>query len=124
MTWLKLGAWMLAAAITAGAFGAHGLEERLAADRLELWETAARYLAYAGLAVLCLGSVAARGATASQQVRRPALLVAVGGFVFSSTVFALALGGPGILGAITPLGGAGMIVGLVWFALSLRPEEH
>lgn len=102
---------MLAASVAAGAFGAHLLEQRLAADRLELWETAARYLAYAALAVLAMAL--ARGDGGSRL--RGAAAVAIGGAIFSGTVFALALGGPGWLGAVTPIGGAAMIGGLVLF---------
>lgn len=118
--WLRVGCWMLATAIAAGAFGAHGLESRLDEHHLDLWETAARYLAYAGLAVMLLGA-----AQRSSETRlRGALAVALGGALFSATVFGLALGAPGWFGAITPLGGASMIGGLLlsgWDAS--RPTE-
>ncbi|MEZ5331720.1 MAG: DUF423 domain-containing protein [Thermoanaerobaculia bacterium] len=114
---LALGAFLCAAAVAAGAFGAHGLRARFDARQLELWETAARYLMYGGLGVLAL--------TLAELVRQrpvglaPALLAA-GAAVFAGTVFALALGGPRWLGAITPLGGAAMIAAFllfVWRAL-------
>ncbi|MBZ0103669.1 MAG: DUF423 domain-containing protein, partial [Thermoanaerobaculia bacterium] len=65
-----------------------------------LWETGARYLAYAGLA----GQLRHRQA---------------GGTLFALTLFGLALGAPRSLGAVTPLGGAAMIAGLVLFALAV-----
>ncbi|MEM1247105.1 MAG: DUF423 domain-containing protein [Acidobacteriota bacterium] len=107
--WLRVGCWMLATVIVTGAFGAHGLEDRLAPDRLELWETAVRYLAYAGLAVMLLG-VAER--PSGGPLRGTAAVVA-GSAIFSGTVFALALGAPGWFGAITPFGGVSMIVGFL-----------
>ena len=40
----------------------------------------------------------------------------VGSLIFSGTVFALALGSPRWLGAITPLGGTLLIAGFLLFA--------
>ena len=45
-------------------------------------------------------------------------LLLLGGWVFAGTLWALALGAPKWWGAITPLGGAGLILGFVllgWF---------
>lgn len=117
-TWLAVGALLTAAAIVAGAFGAHGLASRLDAAALALWETAARYAMYAGLATMAvaLGAMQARGAIPSGVAVAPWLLVS-GAAVFSGTVAVLALGGPRWLGAVTPIGGALMIAGLVVFAV-------
>jgi uncharacterized membrane protein YgdD (TMEM256/DUF423 family) len=59
--WLACGAACAAIAVVAGAFGAHGLADRLDARGLELWETAARYLMYGGLALGLLGLAARDG---------------------------------------------------------------
>lgn len=112
--WLAVGALFCAASVTAGAFGAHGLESRLDAGELGLWETAARYLMYGGLSLLVVGVV--MQLNAQKAFGYAAVLLAVGSAVFSATIFALALGGPRWLGAVTPLGGAGMIAGLLLFA--------
>lgn len=110
---LALGALLCAAAVAAGAFGAHGLRARLDAGQLQLWETAARYLMYGGLGVLAL--------TVAELARqRPVglapVVLAAGAVLFAGTVFGLALGGPRWLGAITPMGGAAMIVAFLLFA--------
>ncbi len=114
--WLVAGALACAVSIIAGAFGAHGLEARLDADHLALWETAARYLMYGGLGVLLFAAL-------MLQQERPGYSLAcallLGGCViFSGTIFAIAIGGPTWLGAITPLGGLGMIAGFVFFAFA------
>ena len=119
MTWITLGALYCAVAVAAGAFGAHALEARLAADALTLWETAARYLMYAGLALLAVGILADRW---GQPLAAAGIGLAAGGAIFSGTVFALALGAPRWLGAVTPLGGLGLIVGLL--ALALAAWRH
>ncbi len=102
-----------ALAVAFGAFGAHALRDTLSAAQLATWQTAVSYLFWHVLAAL----FAARyGETAPS---RPALLAAAlflaGSFVFSSTLFAVALGAPRWLGAITPLGGTALIAG--WLAL-------
>lgn len=115
-TWIAVGAVLAALAVTAGAFGAHGLADRLEAGELELWETAARYLMYAALGLLAVGLAAGRVAAAPAGFAGWSLLA--GGLLFSGTVAALALGGPRWLGAVTPLGGLLLIVGFLAFAWS------
>lgn len=114
MNWIVVGALYCAAAIGAGAFGAHGLADRLDARALLLWETAARYLMYGGLGLLALSGI---GRTLSLALSGPGICLAVGSLIFSGTVFALALGGPRWLGAVTPLGGLGMIAAFLWLAI-------
>lgn len=113
-----IGLAFAALAVAAGAFGAHGLAERLDARALELWETAARYLMYGGLALACLGAYGGRHAGRGPGIAP--LLLALGTVVFSGTVALLALGLPRWLGAVTPFGGVLMIAGLAlaaWRAL-------
>ena len=111
---LWLGPALCALAVLAGAFGAHGLKARLTADSLALWETAARYLIYAGFGLTLVG-------LAARQWPRPGFDLAAGGLligavIFCGTVAVLALGGPRWLGAVTPLGGLFLILGFVLFA--------
>ena len=118
--WIATGAFVCALSVIAGAFGAHGLKARLDADALALWETAARYLMYSGLGTVLIGlsdlHQAQRGFDSA------AVCLLAGGLVFCGTVAALALGAPRWLGAVTPIGGLLMIVGLTlfgWTALKL-----
>jgi len=115
MNWIVLGALYCAAAVAAGAFGAHGLEARLDQRSLELWETASRYLMYGGLGLLAVGAITRASA---QALSGPGWCLAAGSLIFSGTVFALALGAPRWLGAVTPLGGVGLIAGFLWLAIS------
>lgn len=115
-TWTAAGALLAALAVTAGAFGAHGLASRLDARGLELWETAARYLMYGGLGLAALGAWARQAPAAGGMLRAAAWCLLAGAAVFSGTVFALALGGPRWLGAVTPLGGTFLILGFLLFA--------
>lgn len=114
MHWVAIGAVLAAAAIAAGAFGAHGLAARLSPESLALWETAARYLMYAGLGVILVGLAGERGLGRGATVAGVCLVA--GALVFSGTVGALALGAPGWLGAVTPVGGLLLIAGFLALA--------
>jgi uncharacterized membrane protein YgdD (TMEM256/DUF423 family) len=114
-----IGALLAALAVAAGAFGAHALSSRLPPERLLTWETAARYHMYHALALVLLGAVSARWP--SPLLATAGWLFVAGVIVFSGTVYALALGAPRWLGAVTPLGGVALIAGwLVMVAAIVR----
>jgi uncharacterized membrane protein YgdD (TMEM256/DUF423 family) len=108
------GAALAGLAVALGAFGAHGLKSRVGAEQLGWWQTAVEYQMWHALAVLALGLSGLRFG------RLPGWLMAGGAVLFSSTLYAMALGAPRWLGAVTPLGGIAMIAGwalLAWRAL-------
>lgn len=114
--WLILGAASAFLSVAAGAFGAHALKARLPQDLLTIFETGARYHMYHSLGLIAIGLLA--------QVRPSSLLngagwaLVAGIVLFSGSLYALALTGVRALGAITPLGGVGFLVGWVLFALA------
>jgi uncharacterized membrane protein YgdD (TMEM256/DUF423 family) len=117
-TFIVIGALMAAAAVAAGAFGAHALAARLTPDRLATWETAARYHMYHALALVLVGALAARWPEAPL-LNTAGWLFAAGILVFCGTVYGLALGGPRWLGAVTPLGGLAFIGGWIVVAAAV-----
>lgn len=108
--WVSLGALNAMLAIAAGAFGSHALKARLAADLLAVWETGARYHMYHSLG-LVLAGVLLHLKPGERAFHRAGVALAVGIVVFSGSLYALALSGVRILGAITPLGGLAALVG-------------
>ncbi|WP_374297759.1 DUF423 domain-containing protein [Sphingomonas sp.] len=96
-----------AIAVAAGAFGAHGAEGKA----VEWLRTGSHYQLVHAVGALIALRLDARG---------PALAFVLGSAIFAGTLYAMALGGPRWLGAITPLGGAGLIAGWLWLAWSLR----
>jgi uncharacterized membrane protein YgdD (TMEM256/DUF423 family) len=112
--WIFLGALLGAVSVIAGAFGAHALAARLEPRSLELWETAARYLMYGALSLILVGLFARQGA--ARGVTGAGWCLLLGSLIFSGTVFALALGSPRWLGAVTPIGGTLLIAGFLIFA--------
>ena len=111
------GAWLGAAGVALGAFGAHGLQQRLAPDRLDVFQTGVRYHLVHALALLAVGLLARQGGLVSPW---PARLFLVGLVLFSGSLYALALGAPRGLGLVTPLGGLLLIAGWVSLALAAR----
>lgn len=126
--WVGLGAVFAFLSVGCGAFGAHGLESKLEPRMLAVWETAARYQMYHALALVALGIwIGQRLQWASQSGSTPSLpaSVSVAGWaftigivLFSGSLYALALSGIKVLGAITPLGGMAFLIGWIAFALA------
>ena len=103
-----IGAISLALSFAIGAFGTHALRGQLPADLLSVFQTGQQYQVYGSIALMLMGIKP----VAHTNDKVAAWLVGLGVMVFSGSLYALALTGIGILGAITPLGGVLMIVGL------------
>ncbi|MES2069007.1 MAG: DUF423 domain-containing protein [Pseudomonadota bacterium] len=104
-------------AVAAGAFGAHGLKPVLSADMLAVWHTAATYQALHALGLFVIALLLPRLNPALLGWAGTAMLAGI--ILFSGSLYALALSGLRILGAITPLGGVGFLLGwalLAWAA--------
>jgi uncharacterized membrane protein YgdD (TMEM256/DUF423 family) len=95
-----------AIAIGAGAFGAHWASK----DVADLLKTGGQYQLIHAVAAL----VALR-----MNARWPAVLFVIGGALFAVSLYALALGAPHPIGAITPFGGVSMIGGWLWLGWSV-----
>jgi uncharacterized membrane protein YgdD (TMEM256/DUF423 family) len=115
-----VGALLGCLGVAAGAFGAHALESRLASDRLELFELAARYQMIHALALIAAAWAAQRWP--SSIVNAGGWLLLVGVLIFCGTIYALAFGAPRILGAVTPIGGLSLLVG--WLLLAVAAIRH
>lgn len=94
------------AGVALGAFGAHALDGQLTAEARRWWETATLYALVHAAAALAVGWLG-----------RPGLVTwggwafVLGAAVFAGTLYAMALGVPRWFGAITPIGGVGLLVG-------------
>lgn len=110
-----VGALMGFVGVGLGAFGAHGLKGRLSPDMLAVFETGVRYQMYHALALLVVGALMTR-------LEGRAIVVAgwsftAGILIFSGSLYALALTGVTMLGAVTPIGGVAFLAG--WVALAI-----
>lgn len=110
-----LGCIAALVAIALGAFGAHALKEMLTeSGREDVWQTAVDYHMWHALALILCAIL-----SGNSWVKQAAIaFFVVGIFLFSGSLYWLALGGPGWLGPITPLGGLSFIAG--WLCLGIE----
>jgi uncharacterized membrane protein YgdD (TMEM256/DUF423 family) len=127
--WVVVGSLAAAIAVGCGALGAHFLEGWLeehfqddAARRLELWETASRYLMYHALGLLAVGLYPWVKARRQKIV---GVMMLFGMSLFSGCLFAYVFTNVKTLVHVVPLGGMTMILSWVMFAFfALVPAPH
>ena len=116
MNWTMAGALWALLGVGLGAFGAHGLKAMASRAGARVVGDWARYQLVHALALVLLGAL--------QQNRPGGDAVGwsflLGSALFSGTLYAMALGAPRWLGAITPIGGVGMMLGWLLLALHAR----
>ena len=110
-----VGALMGFVGVGLGAFGAHALRRRLSAEMLAIFETAVRYQMYHAIALLAVAAMMSRVDGRSVVIAGWSFIVGI--LIFSGSLYALALTGVTMLGAITPLGGLALLAG--WVALAI-----
>jgi len=116
---IAIAALFGAAAVLLGAFGAHALRDTLDERALAIWHTAVEYQFWHALALLATGALARH--REDRPLRLAAFAFAAGIAVFCTSLYALALGAPRWIGAITPLGGIAFIAG--WLALAVHARR-
>ena len=105
---LRLAALSGFLVVALGAFGAHGLKAILQRhEALETWQTAVFYHALHTLVLLALSTYPG--------ISKGAVISFVFGIVvFSGSLYLLAVTNVRWLGAVTPVGGVGLLVGWAW----------
>tara|TARA_B100001123_G_C15191145_1_gene979431 strand:- start:327 stop:692 length:366 start_codon:yes stop_codon:yes gene_type:complete len=98
--------------VAAGAFGAHGLKNRLTSEMLEIFEVGVRYQMYHAFGLLVTAwSITqwpqGHGVTAGW-------LFVVGTIIFSGSLYVLSISGIRSFGAVTPLGGLAFLAGWIY----------
>ncbi len=109
-TSLLFGSLQAALSVALGAFGAHSLHDFLATNnRLETFETAAKYQMYGGLALILLGVW--QNQMSNKILRRAGRLMIAGSIIFPLSLYLICFTGISIFGAIAPIGGLSYILG-------------
>jgi len=112
MTMIRIAAVLCFLAVALGAFGAHSLRSTLEQrGMLDVWNKAVFYhfIHAIALFVLALYGAINRGAW---------WLLFAGIFLFSGTLYLMALSNLRWLGAITPLGGLCFLAGWAWLIIT------
>lgn len=115
---IAIGAISAFIAVLTGAFGAHGLEKILDERSLQIWHTAVTYQMTHSLALIALGLFQGAKITCNGWI------FMIGIFLFSGSLYALAITGIKILGAITPMGGLAFLIGWAMFAYKAWREQR
>jgi uncharacterized membrane protein YgdD (TMEM256/DUF423 family) len=103
-------------AVGLGAFGAHALQDREGFNK-PIWETAVHYQMFHAVALLFAGLASE---VFGLKYRSAVTLCFAGGcVVFSGSLYALAVTGIRVLGAITPIGGVLFLLGWILLAISI-----
>jgi uncharacterized membrane protein YgdD (TMEM256/DUF423 family) len=117
-TYLALGGIFGFLAVAIGAFGAHALRDTLEAhNTTAVYQTGVQYHVTHALALLLIALLLGQFPNA-KPLRAAGGLFAVGIIIFSGSLYALALSGIRIFGAITPLGGLCFLAGWVCITLA------
>jgi uncharacterized membrane protein YgdD (TMEM256/DUF423 family) len=110
---LAVGGFYGLLGVTLGAFGAHGLRDRLDLSQLSSWQTAVQYQLVHGIALLIVGVWLLQ--TGVGALRYAGVFFAVGVALFSGSIYILVLTSASWLGPVTPFGGLFLMVG--WLAV-------
>jgi uncharacterized membrane protein YgdD (TMEM256/DUF423 family) len=120
MNWSATGAILLALAVILGAFGAHGLQNRLDDYSRGIYEKAVFYHFLHAMGILAVGILGRTSTFPEAGVDSVCWCLLVGIVLFSGSLYLLAITGNRSLGMITPLGGIAFILGWVLLAWRLR----
>ena len=115
---LILGGLNAAFVVLLGAFGAHGLKERLTAEMLAVYQTGIHYHLFHALGLLVVGLVALHRPT-SAYLRWSGWLMLAGIVLFSGSLYVLGISGWHGLGMVTPLGGLSFILAWALFVIAV-----
>ena len=116
MNWSATAATALALAVIFGAFGAHGLRDRLDAYSTSVYEKAVLYHFFHALGLLFVSLMPKLGYLTARQTGWVCGLLLAGIVLFSGSLYVLAVTRLQMLGIITPFGGLAFIAG--WLALA------
>jgi len=103
-----------------GAFGSHILDEGLSDYHLGVYEIAVRYQFYNTFLLLALG-ILLLIYPSEKGFKLSAVLVMAGMFIFSGSLYLLALTDIRWLGAITPIGGVAVVA--AWLLLAYTTSQ-
>lgn len=120
-TFLLAGAVNALLAVALGAFGAHGLKDRLDEEMLDVYKTGVQYHMYHALGLLAVALVADKLRSVAA-VKWTGRLLLAGIVLFSGSLYVLALTDVEWLGAITPFGGVAFLAG--WATLAVAAYKQ
>ncbi|MFC4619923.1 DUF423 domain-containing protein [Camelliibacillus cellulosilyticus] len=105
-----LGAANAFVSIALGAFGAHGLKEKLSAHYMDIYHTGVQYHMMHALGLILIGILADKLSSQSGLMAWAGWIMFIGIVLFAGSLYLLSVTKIGVLGAITPIGGVAFLV--------------
>lgn len=103
--WIIISAVSGFTAVAIGAFGAHGLREKLSREMLEIYKTGVLYHLIHSVVLLALSL------TTLIKTKLPSLFILVGIILFSFSLYIYSTSGIRFFAMITPIGGFCFLIG-------------
>ena len=127
---LTLASVIMVIGIGLGAFGAHGLEDKVSEENLQTFATGVLYHLLHGIAIALMAGI--RVFVKDLRLRWVVHCFSLGILFFSGSIYLLATSTwtnipTAIIGPITPIGGILFIVGwslLAWRCINYQSDEH
>lgn len=117
-TFLLLGAINMLLAVVLGAFGSHGLKDKLEERLFSAYSTGVEYHFYHALGLLAVG-ILIQSMGDSNLLKASGWTMFSGICLFSGSLYALAITGNKLLGPVTPIGGLLFIISWGLFLLAI-----
>ena len=105
-------------AVAGGAFASHALKETISIKALAIFETGIKYQMYHALALLFVVFLLTQEGISNTLLNSAAISFIVGIILFSGSLYGLSLSGIKWLGAITPIGGVGFLLGWLFVTIA------
>ena len=115
--YIAIASLFAALAILYGAFGSHALKERLSAQSLEVYDIATEYLMFHALGIFLIALLGFQLPKESLEI--PVTIMIFGTFIFSGSLYLIAILDFKKLGMVTPIGGLLLIVSWLLLAYNI-----
>ncbi len=123
-TYGAIGSLLALLAVALGAFGAHGLEDKIDADLLAAYKTGVQYHMFHALGLIALGIVSDKLSGAEGSLRWAGRLLTAGIVLFSGSLYVMAVTDIKPLGIITPFGGVAFLAGWAFLASAFWKQRR
>jgi len=111
--WIIISAVSGFTAVAIGAFGAHGLKEKLSPEMLEIYKTGVLYQFVHTIVLLVLSL------TNFLKTKIPSVFFLLGIIFFSFSLYIYSTSGTKFFAMITPVGGVCFLIGWLWIIIAV-----
>jgi uncharacterized membrane protein YgdD (TMEM256/DUF423 family) len=114
-----LGALNAFVSIALGAFGAHGLKDKLTAHYMDVYHTGVQYQMMHALGLILVGILSEKLVQAQGLMGWAGWLMFAGIILFSGSLYILSITQIKVLGAITPIGGVLFLISWILVVIAV-----